>query len=78
MEQGKKPGVNRGRRGSGTSQRAGMHPNPGLSTSLGLKESKIMDKDKTGGKNPAWSLSLMGAVPVPPQDSAGGRCWGQG
>lgn len=35
VEQGKEPGVNRERRGSGSSQRAGIYPNPGLSTSLG-------------------------------------------
>lgn len=72
VEQGKEPGVSRGRGGSGSGM-CPAHPSPALSTSLALKQRKIMEqkRDKTG-KNPAWSLSLMGTVPIPPQDPPGG------
>lgn len=62
-----------------SSQLAEIHPNPGLSSSLALKQSIIMEQKKNKmGKNPSWTLALMGTVPIPPQDSPGGWCWGQG
>lgn len=41
-----------------SSQRAGIHPSPGLSSSLGLKQPKIMEqkKDKIG-KIPTWNIA---------------------